>query len=201
MPQAPDQTIQTTLKYFLPGLLAFILFAQCKTKTEKSAETPIPYMSKFDSIVRDLKEQRELVRDDLLALKVIDTFYSYRSAETSYCDTTVQLSDSSFYSIIDVNDSGGTCTHVFIVTIDEKNKRALASKYLEPVCDIDYSMDSYELYEHKIISRYSILLTKTTVFQKKDKILGDEEQNIDHKVIETRYFIISPEGQINIVER
>jgi len=49
----------------------------------------------------------------------------------------------------------------------------------------------------KIISKDKILLARTTVFQKKNRKSGDDEEAIDHKQVQNSYFIISPAGKIS----
>jgi hypothetical protein len=186
------------------ALFALLILEHCKAKTntDKSNDVSIlptlktDSLSGFDTIIQQLKTMSELVKEDLLALN-IDTFYSYKSTETSYCDTTVQLNDSVFYSLVELSDEGGVCSHTFIVTVNEKQKKTIASKYLHPDCDVDYSWDSYDLYDHQIISQDSILLIKTTIFQKKNKSSTNEEENIDHKQIQKFWFTILATGQIN----
>ncbi|MEO6166728.1 MAG: hypothetical protein ABIO46_06385 [Chitinophagales bacterium] len=65
--------------------------------------------------------------------------------------------------------------------IDKKNKKAIASKHLDPACDIDFSVDSYNLVEQKIISKDSIQIHQTTIYQKKNRTSNDEEENIERK--------------------
>ena len=190
-------------KLFLLALIALLILERCKTKTnaDKSTNASIYPALKTDSIagldtiIQQLKTMSELVKEDLFALN-IDTTYSYKSTATSYCDTTVQLNDSVFYSLIDLSDEAGVCSHTFIVTINEKQKKTIASKYLQPDCDIDYSLHSYDHYEHQIKSKDSIRLVKTTIFQKENKGSTNEDENIDHKQIQKFWFTILPTGQI-----
>lgn len=179
------------------------MLEHCKRKTNSDKSTDVSILptlktdsiSEFDTLIQQLKTMSELVKEDLLALN-IDTFYSYKSTETSYCDTTVQINDSMFYSLIDLSDEGGVCSHTFIVTVNEKQKKTIASKYLQPDCDVDFSWDSYDLYYHEIISKDSIRLIRTTIFQKKNKSSANEEENIDYKHIQKFWFTILPTGQI-----
>jgi len=199
--------VYTKPKLLLFGFISLLILEHCKTRTnaDKSTQASVVPVTKtdsiavFDTIILQLKSKSELIKEDLLELN-IDTNYSYKSDETSYCDTAVQLNDSIFYSIIDVSDQAGVCRHTFIVSINEKQKKAIASRYLQPFCDVDYSWDSYVLYDHQIISKDSIQLTKTTIFQKKNRVSTDEEENIDHKQIRKFWFLISPAGQIRSPE-
>lgn len=189
------------MKYLLLILSVLLISWHCQTKPRNSAGTPLHGQTLFDTVVQQLKTNSELLNKDLLALRLVDTTNFFSLGETGYCDTTVQLNDSVFYSIVDLGDKMGVCAYTFIVTLDEKNKKGIASKHIESDCDIDFSRDSYELFEHTILSRHSIVLTRTTVYQKKNRVHGEEEKNIDHKTIQTSYLLISPEGQINTVER
>jgi len=82
----------------------------------------------------------------------------------------------------------------------EKSKQIINSKYLHSDCDIDYSWDSYDLYDDEIISPNKIHLIRTTIFQKKERKSSNEDENIDHKKIQHNYFLISPVGQISLSE-
>jgi len=183
------------------------LLEQCQPKpnSDNTAQAPTaptaeitPAIS-FDSIVQVFKDQYVLTNEEILELKIIDTTYSYNT-EVSLRDTTIQLNDSIFYSVISLYDKQNLCSFKFIVTIDEKNKKAIASQYLQPDCDVDFSRDSYELYNHKVISSNRIQLTKTTVFQKKDRTSLNEQENIDHKEVQNSFVGISQAGQISIVK-
>ena len=192
-------------RFLISGLLTLSFFERCQTKTsvDKHRQTAVAPITKsitrLDTIIQKLKSNGEITKNDILTLGVIDTSHIHASsAEESYCDTTVQLNDSIFYSIIKLSDAGGNCSHSFIVTFNEKGKKAIASEYLEPDCDIDYSWDSYELFDYKIVSKDSIRLIKTTTFQKRNRISDNEEENIDHKQTEKSYFVIHPTGQIKI---
>lgn len=197
--------VYSIIKFIFFGLLTWFVLTGCQTKKEPgnhSREMILPTdktlpPTKFDTIIQRLKNNSVLTKKDILALKVIDSSYAHGSGETSYCDTTVQLNDSIFYSIINLTDQYGICSHSFILTIDEKTKEAISAKYLQPDCDIDYAQDSYALFEYRIISKEKIQLTQTTVFQKKNRASENEEENIDHTQHQIHYFIISPKGQIS----
>ena len=154
-------------------------------------------MTKFDTISEQLNSKSELMTKDLVVLKIVDTTLTTQLSETCYCDTTIELSDSIYYSVISVNDEAGLCTYFFVASLDKKNKNVIASNYLYPDCDVDYSLDTYNLYDHTIVSKDKVLVTKTTVFQKKNRSSPDEEQNIDYKRIEKSYFVIGKTGQIS----
>ena len=198
--------MRTIFKLLFIGLLVPILAAQCKTKTssgETNTDTTTTQVSKnlaatkFDTVSEQLSSKSELMTEDLIALKMIDTTLTTRLSETCYCDTTVQLNDSIYYSVISVGDQAGVCSYVFLSGMDQKSKRVISSKYLHPDCDVDYSWDTYDLFDHSIISKDKIQLTKTTVFQKKNRTSPNEEENIDHKQEEKSFITISPSGQIN----
>lgn len=196
----------TKSQLLLFALISLLILGHCKIKTTADKDTQVPVISTisitktdsltgFDKIIQQLKTERELIREDIIALN-IDTFYSHNSGETSYCESTVQLNDSIFYSIIALPDQAGVCSHTFIVTINEKKRQAITSRYLEPDCDVDYSWDSYDLYEHKKISKDTLQLIKTAIFQKKNRVFSNEDENIDHKKIQKYWFIILPTGEI-----
>jgi hypothetical protein len=198
--------MRTIFKLLFIGLLVPILAAQCKTKTssgETNTDTTTTQVSrnlaatKFDTVSQQLSSKSELMTENLIALKMIDTALTTRLSETCYCDTTVQLNDSIYYSVISVGDQAGVCSYVFLSSMDQKSKRVISSKYLHPDCDVDYSWDTYELFDHSIISKDKIQLTKTTVFQKKNRTSPNEEENIDHEQEEKSFIRISPSGQIN----
>ena len=201
-------TVKSKIKLLLLTHLLLYFFEQCKTKTERTnkatsidALTTSAAMTRFNTIMHRLKTRSELTKSDILALDIFDTSYSKASTESVYCDTTVQLNDSIFYSIVQLPIEGGNCSHYFILTINENHKMAIASRYLKPDCDIDYSWDSYDLFDYKIISKDTIELTQTTVFQKKNKISEDEAENIDHKHMEKCYFVVQPGGFIKTIKK
>lgn len=187
-------------KVSICGLLALLLAAQCKTnsstdKTDhhKSLKTPA---TKFDTVNEELISQSELLTKDLIALKIVDTGLAPELIETCYGDETIQLNDSVYYSIIVGNDEAGVCSYFFVASLNRKSKVVIASKFLYSDCDIDYSQDSYDVYEHKLISKGKIQVIKTTVFQKNNKTSSNEEENIDHKQTSESYIVISQAGQI-----
>lgn len=187
------------------GLLTSVLIVQCQTNSTSSKintdTTRIqaeknPTAAEYDTVGELLNCRYELMTEDLVAMKIIDTTLTTQLSETCYCDSTVQLNDSVYYSIISVGDQAGICSYIFLASMDKKSNKVIASKYLYPDCDTDYSRDVYELYEHSIISKDKILLTKSTIFQKKNRTSLDEEENIDHKQIQKSFFTISQSGQL-----
>ena len=199
----PRLTMRKIFKLVFIGLVTFIL-AQCKTKTSAdntNKQSPKNLTAtKFDTVSEQLSSKSELMTKDLIALKMIDTTVSTHLSETSYCDTTVQLNDSIYYSIINVSDQAGVCSYVYLVSVNKTGKKVIDSKFLHPDCDVDYSWDSYELYDHSIISEDQIQLTKTTVFQKKNRTSSDEEENVDRKQTQKNLITISQTGQINVAK-
>jgi hypothetical protein len=196
--------VTTKSKLLFIGLLTLVFVTQCKTKstTDKTnqkaslAQTKNVSATLFDTINELLHSRSELITEDLIKMKVIDTSITSGLSETCYCDTTIQLNDSIYYSIISANDEAGICTYFYVATVNEKSKNVVTSKYLHPDCDVDYSFDIYELYDHKIISQDKIQITKTTIFQKKDSTSANEEENIDHKQTRKNFITISETGQI-----
>ena len=192
-------------KFLFFGLLTLLLVAQCRTKSnadksirnKNTIQTKGLKAIKFDSITERLNNRSELTKDDLLEIKVLDSTQAYSLSESGYCDTTLQINDSIFYSIININDNVGLCLHYYISTFNNKSKKLITSKYLYADCDVDFAVDAYEVYDYKIISQDKIQLTKTTVFQKKNRTSPDEEENIDHEQTVKSYLLISQKGQIN----
>jgi len=192
-------------KFLFFGLLTLLLVARCRTKSnsdksiknKNTNQTKAFKAKKLDSIIEQLNNHSELTKDDLLEIKVFDSTQANSLSETGYCDTTIQINDSIFYSIININDNVGLCLQYYISTFNNKSKKLITSKYLYADCDVDFASDTYEVYNHKIISNDKIQLTKTTVFQKKNRTSPDEEENIDHEQTEKSYLLISQNGQIN----
>ena len=199
----------TKLKLLFFGLLTLVIAAQCQTKStepdkaiDSNKLTQEKFVvAKFDTINQQLIGGNELMTHDLVELKIIDTSVTTQLAETCYCDTTIQLNDSIAYSVISVNDEAGLCTYFFLASLNLKNKTIAATKFLHPACDVDYSWDSYDLYDHEIISPNKIHVTKTMIFQKKERKSMDEDENIDHKEIQHSYLNISPAGQISLSKK
>ncbi len=186
------------ITYILFGLLISSILGNCEIN---GASFP-PFNLKtnnalsIDSTISLLKNKSSIPIEKIRELNSIDPFYSHGSKGTVYCDTTVQLTTDLFYSILSLPDTLGVCSYYFLITVDEKKKKAIASQYLEPNCDIDFSSDSYQLYDHFVISRDSIMVRETTIYQKENKTSDDEEENIDHKAVENHYFFIKPTGEI-----
>jgi hypothetical protein len=196
-------TLRHQITYILFGLLISFLFGQCQTKSSADKQNIlILERAKFiDSTISQLKCKRTISIDNIRELNIIDTVYSHGSKGDVYCDTTVQLSNDIFYSIISMPDTFGVCSYYFILTIDEKRKKAIASEFLESACDIDFSADSYQLYDHYVVSKDSILLRETTIYQKKNKPSNNEEENIERKEIEDKYLYIKQTGEISLIKK
>jgi len=198
--------MRTTFKLLFVGLLTAIAEAQCKPHTSSdrtNSDTTNLHTTKsltatiFDTVNEQLKSKSELMTEDLVAMKIIDTTVTTRLSETCYCDTTVQLNDSIYYSVISVNNEAGLCTYLFVASLNTKNKTVTASKFLHPDCDVDYSLDNYEIYDHKIFSKDKVQLIKKTVFQKKNRTSPDDEKNIDRKQTQKYFITITQTGQIS----
>lgn len=192
-------------KFLFFGLLALLLVAQCRTKpnAEKSIQNKNTIQTKgfkatkFDSITERLNNRSELTKDDLLEIKLLDSSRVNSFGETGYCNTTIQINDNIFYSIISINDNVGLCSYYYILTFNNKTKKLITEKYLYADCDVDFAADTYEGYNYKIISKDKIQVTKTTTFQKKNRTSPDEEENIDHEETVKSYLLITQKGQIN----
>jgi len=193
--------LRVLIKYQLLIFIVLFFLLACQTKTERKNSKQTENVSAnvlptpIDTLIKQLEINVASVEIDINSLG-IDSFYSHFSGQTVYLDSSVHINDSVFYSIIDISDSAGVCSHSFVVTINEKTKKVISSKYLLPDCDIDFGQDTYDLYDYKIISKNTIKVTKTTVFQKKDRQSANEDENIDHKEIQEHYFTISSEGFI-----
>jgi hypothetical protein len=156
--------------------------------------------TKDDSILDHLATDSELHTKDLIPWKIVDSGFAGQLGEFYYVDTTVRVNDSIRYTIISTGDRAGVCSHIFVATIGAKAKTAIDSKYLYSDCDVDYAIDQYDLFDYLVISRSSIRVAKTTVFQKKDRTSLNETENIDHLEIAESLVTISENGQINISE-
>ena len=198
--------MHTNIKILVVGLFTLVVATQCKTKSSsdngntttsnKSSQQELT-TPRSDTIAEQFFPGHELMTDTLVQLKIIDTSVTTQLSETCYCDTTVQLNDSIIYSIISVNDKAGLCTYFFVTSLNKNNGKVIESKYLHPDCDVDYSWDTYELHDHKVISNDKIQVTKTTVFQKKNRTSPNEEENIDHKREQRSFITVLQSGQIN----
>lgn len=179
------------------------MFGQCQTKSSSGKQVSLnnSKASDIDSTITLLKSNGTISIDKIKELNIVDSVYSYGSKGDVYCDTTVQLTSDIFYSIISLPDTFGVCSYYFVLTIDEKKKKAIASKFLEPACDIDFSVDSYQLYDHFVISKDSIQLRETTIYQKKNRTSNDEKENIDHKEIKDQYLFIKQTGEIVLITK
>lgn len=162
------------------------------THTEETNSFPVC----SDSTIRLFKSSGTFIPiADLIQLTVIDSTYVVDS-RTLYCDTAVQLNENIFYSIISLGDTSAICNNLFVITIDEKNKKAIASKYLQPECDIDCTLDNYTIYEYSIRSQDTIRLTETTVYQKQIQVSNNQFKNSEQKEIKESYITIDETGQI-----
>lgn len=195
-------TVHRKIKIIAFGLLTLVGATQCNNKpsqdNDKVHASNMPSQTTmFSTATKQLFTGSKLMTHDLVGLKVIDTSLTTKLSETCYCDTTIQLNDDISYSVISVGDEAGLCAYFFVTSFNSKNGKVVASKYLHSDCDIDFSWDTYELHEHKIVSNDKIEVTNTTIFQKKDRTSADEEKNIDHKQISKTVFAISQTGQIS----
>ena len=197
--------MRTIIKLLFFGFLTSFLAAQCKTNTysdKTNTDTTNIHVSKkltatkFDTVNEQLNSKSELMTEDLVTMDIIDTTFTTQLGETCYCDTTIQLNDSIYYSVISANDEAGLCTYFFVASLNKKSKNAVASKFLHPDCDVDYASDIYEFHEHEIVSKDKIQVTNITVFQKRNRTSPNEEENIDHKQTERSFITISQTGQI-----
>jgi hypothetical protein len=182
------------------AVLTVWMFMYCTNPAPKSPEITKeqnPGLSLEDSVILLLKFMRPVPVQQLEVFSVggSNEFSANRELD-AFCDTTVQLTPDIFYSIISVPDERGVCSYRFILSIDEKNKRKIASSLLAPDCDIDFSQEEYSYYEYRVISKERILLQKITVFNKAGADSDNEEENIERKEIKEGYFTIHNAGGI-----
>jgi len=182
------------------GSLTIILATECNSNTSpaiKNKDTttiqatqniiaPKPDTNKLLN-VEDLKVS------ELIARKLVDTSVTTQLGESVYLEKTVRLNDSIYYTVFSVGDKAAVCSYEFVATLSTKRKKAIATRLLHPDCDVDYSWDEYDFYQHSIVSKNKIEITKTTVFQKKGRT---EAEDIDHKEVQKTYLTISPKGKI-----
>lgn len=155
---------------------------------------------RIDTIIARLKSKNTFIPiEDIRKLDIIDKAYSYASKCDSYCETTVQLTSDIFYSIISLPDTFGLCSYYFVLTVDEKKKKAIDSKSLGTACDIDFAVDTYEVYDHLLIAKDTLLLRTTKVYQKEIRTPNDEE-NIERKEIEEQRFHVESTGKITLIK-
>ena len=184
--------------YFFVAVLSSLLLARCQSKEEKKAAIP----SKDSIATRMENDSTQLINDsemltiDLINAGVIDTNRTPELGETAYADTIIHLNDSVYYAIVHVGDKAGVCSILFITTISKPAQRVIESRYLYPDCDIDFSADTYDYIGHRIVAPNNIVLTRTTVYQKKDRKPGDESANIERQEQKHTYLIVSAKGEL-----
>lgn len=194
------------IKYIIPTLgLSLISTMACHTKLSDKENHSLPTnqpskntaLTKYDTVLQQLGTRSEIKTQDLVDLGMIDTSVVSQFEKNCNSDTTVQVNDSIYYSIIRTSDKDGICSYFFLTSINRKRQEVVASQYLHPDCDVDFSSDTYQLYEHFIASKDEIEVIHTTIFQKKNRVSADEEQNIDRKQTKKGLITISQTGQIN----
>lgn len=192
------------MKIIFGGIAILITTVSCNTSPSFSRNTGNTHSSPkltalaSGAITEQFTPGSQLITHDLIQLNIVDTIVYSSLGEVSLCDTTVQLNDSISYSIISVNDAVGICRYFFIATFNKGKDKIIEATFIHPDCNIDYSLDTYELYGHALIDKDKIEITNTITFQKKNKISSDEEQNIDHQQIQQHVITISPNGQIGV---
>ena len=121
--------MRAILKLLLFGLFTFTFAVKCKTHnspdksvadTTKLHISNISVATKFDIVNEQLNSKSELMTGDLIALKIIDKTLTTQLGEACYCDTTVHLNDSVYYSVISANDEAGLCTYFFVASLNKK---------------------------------------------------------------------------------
>jgi hypothetical protein len=187
------------LKSSLVNVLIWICFVACNSTSESPTIT-VKSNSRFDSVIHFLRSKDDLKKEDLLVLNIIDTNYLYPAGETSYIVTTRRLNDSISWSIIELNDTLGICGYPFIVTINEYAGKAVDSYRLGSNCNIDFSMDIYDLSEYSVTNDSAVKIIETTIFQKKNRTSSDDEENIDRKETKESYIAILPNGKIYLAK-
>lgn len=171
-----------------------MILTACNSKSDyKTSDNS----SLIDTTITLLKSEKSIPIDYIRALDIIDTTdYPYSSKGNSFIDTTVQLTNDIFYSIVNLPDRFGLCSYCVVLTIDEKKKKAIASELLIEDCDVYFSSDTYNLSEYFIIDKNTILVRETTTYQKVNRTSTNEEEYIDHKEIEEYRLHIDKTGKI-----
>lgn len=182
------ETMNTLTKIILIAILFSYLTGQSQTN------------SITDKTIQQLKKADEIALAEIIQLNVIDNAY-LQEAESVNCDTSIQLNNDIFYSIIKISDKWGIFSHLFILTINEKNKKAIASQYIESLYETleavnTQEMDSYKYFSYNIVAKDTILLMVTTVYNERAKTTNNEEKKVERKEIANTYFIIEQTGQI-----
>ena len=186
------------------GILVWVLCTHCisspdKPKTQRTA----PYAENFeptlfDTLNEQLRNVSPLSTMQLVQMGAIDTSQTTAALNAnSYCDTLVYLNDSVYAAIISTNDTAGNCNYFHLITMNNKSRHFIASKYLHADCDVDGSWDSYERFHHAFISGNEIQLIKTTVFRKQDRSSPNEEDNIDFERMKSSFITIAANGSIH----
>jgi hypothetical protein len=183
-------------------LLPLLLFAHCKTETKTGEPvTGTVAMAKLDPMLEALLREDFVATNDLEALHITDTqclFYMHAARDSALCTKTVRLNDNIFYSIISLADTVGVCSHSLLVTVHQKEKKALASRYLHPDCNVDFSWDRYSIYNHDIASANTVWVLKENYYKIEDSTTNIEDEKFRIGGTDTTHFIISPAGQISM---
>jgi hypothetical protein len=183
-------------------LLTLLLFEHCKTETKTGEPVTGPVaMAKLDSIMAALFLEDFVATNDLEALHITDTqclFYMDGARDSALCTKTVRLNDNIIYSIISLADTVGVCSHSLLVTVDQKEKKAVASRYLHPDCNVDFSWDRYSIYNHDIASANTVWVLKENYYKIADSTTDMEDEKFRVGGTDTTHFIISPAGQISM---
>jgi hypothetical protein len=193
--------------YFIMPVIIVLLFGTgCNTNsgnnksiadsTHIQRQTDIT--ARFNSVSNQLQLHGQLITQDLVSMKIIDTSLTPSLNEVCYCDTTIQLNDSVYYAIINANDRQGLCSFFYLTTLNKKSKQVVASRYLYSECDVDYSRGKYELYDMKIMSKSRIRITRTSITNKKNETSGSRKETADHDLAQISYLTISPDGKISV---
>ncbi|MBO9205415.1 MULTISPECIES: hypothetical protein [Niastella] len=186
--------------WMLLGLLAI----QCNTNTPTKTKTS--FNSK-DTTTIQVSQEIEVPKSDtikflnvqdlkvseLITRKLVDTSVTSELGERCYLENTIGLNDSIYYTVFSVVDKEGVCSYEFVASLSTKRTNAIATRLLHPDCDVDYSWDEYDLYEHAIVAKNKIEIIKRTVFQKKNRT---EQEDTNHEEIKKSYLTISPTGKI-----
>lgn len=185
--------MNTSGKIILLVMVFTTITISCNTKSPSDvANTP----KAVHPITKQFLPGNELITQDVAPLRIIDTSGLGPLSKISHCDTTIQLNDTVSYSIISANDEAGICSYFIVASFNSQKGKFIATKFLHADCDIDYSRVSYELNEHKIVSKDKIEVTTTVVIQKKDRTSANEEENIAEKHLQKKFFTISEDGGI-----
>lgn len=149
-----------------------------------------------------MKNRASLTASEIASLGILDSVYPCfidSPYSEAFCDTTVIISKSKFYSIYSLGDiyCHGVCSYVYLIVVDAELSTVVSRKELYADCDIDFATDTYQMYDHKVVSPTIINVTEYTVNQKKERDFAvDESENIERIDSALTRIVIESSGAI-----